>query len=384
MSTLDVGAVVSRPRGKAFVRPATLLVAVGAILIFTFLGKHTIDGGYLRRDILQLEQGEAWRTGGWLSQIVLRFVGLLPGRELQQPALALLTAVTAGVLFGAIYDRLRRNGWFIVGAVAVLVAVGMHAGTLYALTASSRAIPVLIAFGALIPAIRSIEEVGDVQSAIAMGLLLPLLLLASPVTTPLLRVFAVGAALAEPDGRRDPRAFVAMLLVALLPALIVAIGILGFLAQAGFDPANALLPYVASFSVVTVGDVGLSLLALAGLAPVFIVIIAYCFWPGLPERRHIVSALAVIALPLYLALARVTLNTTMTTLTPALALIAAFVSWLAVVRLPLGLRLFAVLMLAASAVASWVLVGLWDDPEWKAGLLHIGPLLGNFSLRPGV
>jgi len=136
MSALDIGAVAASPARKALVRPATLIVTIGAFIIFTLLAKHTIDGGYLRRDIQQLEQGEAWRTGGWLSQIVLRFVGLLPGREVQQPALAVFTAVVVSVLFGAIYDRLRRNGWFIVGALAVLLAVGMHAGTLYALSGS--------------------------------------------------------------------------------------------------------------------------------------------------------------------------------------------------------------------------------------------------------
>src|SRR3569623_2314707 len=155
--------------------------------------------------------------------------------------LLLLAAVAAGLTFGVLYERMRAHGGLAIGAVLVLLARGLHAGVLYTITAQSRAIPLYIAIAALIPAIRSMEEVGDVQAAIGLGLLLPLLLLASPSITPLILPLALGIALANPDGRRDPRAFVAMLLVALLPTVIVAIGNLGYLAQARFSVADALV-----------------------------------------------------------------------------------------------------------------------------------------------
>jgi hypothetical protein len=199
--------------------------------------------------------------------------------------------------------------------------------------------------------------------------MMPLLLLASPITTPLVVPLAIGAALANRDARRDPRAFVAMLLVALLPTVIVAIGILGFVAQARLDLAGALLPYVRTYSDIHAGDPTDSLMALAAFAPVLVVPIAYCFWPQPAGQKHLFSALAVIALPLYLVLARETLVTTMTPMIPPLALIAAFVSWLAVVRLPIALRVLAVAMLALSALLSWTQAGIWEDAVWKAALL---------------
>src|SRR3569623_3328320 len=220
--------------------------------------------------------------------------------------LLLLAAVAAGLTFGLLYERMRAHGWQSIGAVLVLLALGLHAATLYTITAQSRAIPLYIAIAALIPAIRSMEEVGDVQAAIGIGLLIPLLLLASPTTAPLILPLAVGIALANPDARRDPRAFAAMLLVALLPTLIVAIGILGFLAQAGFDLADALMTYVNTYRGLHAGDPVPSLLALVAFAPVGLVPLVYCVYPGLPEKRHVVSALLIVGFPLYLVVVRTT------------------------------------------------------------------------------
>ena len=224
MSAIDAGTVPVAH--KRFFRPATVLTALVAVTLMLLAARYVIEVGYVRKDILALEAGDAWKTGGWLSQVVLRVVSLVPDRLLRQTTLSLISAVAAGLAFGVLYERMRAHGWLAIGAVLVLLALGLHAGVLYTITAQSRAIPLYIAIAALIPAIRSMEEVGDVQAAIGLGLVLPLLLLASPSVTPLILPLAVGIALANPDARRDLRAFAAMLLVALLPTIIVAIGIL--------------------------------------------------------------------------------------------------------------------------------------------------------------
>ncbi len=262
---------------------------------------------------------------------------------------------SSGLAFGVLYGRLRANGWFRVGAAFMLVALLLHAGGLYTLTASSRAIPLYLAFGVLIPAIRSLEDVGDVQSAIGLGLLMPLLLLASPITALLILPFALGTALADPDGRRDPRAFVAMLLVAVLPSLIVALGIVGFIIQARMDISAAVFPYVNTYAALhfdtaaavdrprSTGPV-CSGAACAG-APT-------ASRPNLPERRHSSSA------PSRWSRCRSTWVFARAILLDhddpdraPLALLVAFVSWLAVVRLPFQLRLLALALLALSSVA---------------------------------
>lgn len=388
MSIIDLAtAPVPAQQRRPFWRPATILWSLAAVIVLLVVALHVIDGGYVRRDVEQLQAGEAWRTGGWLSQVVLRVVSLLPGTQLQQWALSLTAVIVSGFAFGALYDRLRANGWFRIGAFIALVALMLHAGGLYTVTASSRAIPLYIAFAALIPAIRSLEDVGDVQSAIGLGLLLPLLLLASPIAALLIIPLAIATALADRDARTDARAFVAMLLVAILPTLIVAIGIVGFIIQAGMDVASALLPYVGTYAnphfdaeVLASG-----LEALAVFAPVLLVPLLYCFWPDLPERRHVYSALAVIILPLYLVFARSILTTTMTSIVPPIALLVAFLSWLAVVRLPFQIRVLSLLLLLFATAASWSYTDLWNDEAWKAALFNfVPPGIGNLTLRPGV
>ncbi len=372
---------------RPFWRTATVSWSLTAASFLSLVAYSVIDRGYLRRDIEALQDGEAWRAGGWLSQVVLRVVSLIPGAAWQQLVLSLIACVACGFAFGALYDRLRANGWLRIGAFLVLAMLAAHAGVLYTFTASSRPIPLYIAFAALIPAIRSMEDVGDVQSAIGLGLLLPLLLLASPIAAPLVLPFAIGAALADRDGRSDPRAFVAMLLVAILPTIIVALGIIGFFAQSHIDLADALLPYIRAYSNLHFDPAMFvaSLSALLAFAPALLVPIFYCLWPGVPERRHAFSALAVVVLPLYLVLARAAFFTTMTPMVPAVALMVAFVSWLAVARLSFALRLFAVALLALSVAASWSFPGIWNDAEWKAALFNFVPGdIGNLRLRPGV
>lgn len=91
------------------------------------------------------------------------------------------------------------------------------------------------------------------------------------------------------------------------------------------------------------------------------------------------------ALPLYLVVARSIVTTTMTPIVPPLALLAAFISWLSVVRLPFPLRLAALVLIGLSAIASWVFIGIWDDPVWKAALFNQVPeTVANLSLRPSV
>jgi len=370
---------------KPLLRPSTIMVGLVAMVAFSFIAQHVLEAGYLRKDIEALQQGEAWRTGGWLTQVVLRIIGLLPDTGWQQLTLSFIAALAGGALLGVLYDRLRANGWFAIGAVALVVAVACHVGTLYTVTASSRAIPLLIAIGAMNPAIRMLEDVGDVQSAIALSLLLPLLLLASPLTSVLIVPIAIAAALLEPDGRRDPRAFVAMLLVAILPTVIVAFGIVVFIVQAKLDLADALLPYVNVYASLHAGNVVDSLAALFAYAPAMAVPLVYCVWPDLAERRHVLSALAVVALPLYLAVARVLVDTTMTPLTPAVAFLVAILTWLSVVRLPFLLRLVALVFVVLGTALSWQPLGFWDDPAWRAALFSPAPTgIAALELRPGL
>ena len=85
-------------------------------------------------------------------------------------------------------------------------------------------------------------------------------------------------------------------------------------------------------------------------------------------------------------MARVVVNTTMTPLTPAVAFLAAFVTWLSVVRLPFLLRLFALVFVVLGTAISWQPLAFWDDPAWKAALFNPAAPAGlaALELRPGL
>eukprot|EP01036_Dinobryon_divergens_P054957 gene54957-73417_t len=130
-----------------------------------------------------------------------------------------------------------------------------------------------------------------------------------------------------------------------------------------------LRPYVSAYANLGSGDLAGSLAALVVFAPVIALPVAYLFWPSRAGSRHPVSAVAVVAIPLYLAVASVVLKTSVLPILPALTLVAMFGTWLALQQLSQVLRVAAVLLLAASAILSWTATGVWDNPAWKSALV---------------
>lgn len=362
----------STPSGRAGL--SGVGVTLVAVAVFVFVAEYVVQAGYLRRDIEALQAGEAWRTGGWLSQLVLSLVGQIPNLDVQQGILSFATAVVSGLLFGLIYVRLRQRSWMDVTTVLLLAAVACHALVLFQISAGSRSLPTYVAIAAMIVATRELEAVGDVKAAMAIGLLVPLLLLAGPATALLVVPFVLATALADREARRDPRAFIAMLLVAGLPTIIVAVAIVGFAVQANFDLVGLLLPYLAAYADLRPGNWQGALLDLFVYAPVALVPLAYCVVPQPGEPRRVWSALLVVLLPAYLAVGNAVFPWNLPAHAPAVALLAAFLSWLTVVRLSFAMRVASVVLLLAAVAASWTWSGGWDDPAWKAALVRWLPL----------
>ncbi|MBI4920603.1 MAG: hypothetical protein HY834_02550 [Devosia nanyangense] len=343
-------------------------VALAAVTAFVLLAATLLRRGYASPDFdAMLTDDAGRRSGGWLSEIVLFGIRALPDDWAQQTALALLPAIAAGLLFGVLYHCVRDSDWGAPAALLLMVLLGGHALVLYAITSAGMQIPTLIALGALIPAIRRLESVGDVQADVSFGLVLPLLLLAGPQTAPLILPLAMASAIANPDGRRDHRAFIAMLLVAVMPTLIVIVGVVGFAMQAGIDPADLLVPYVRAFASVHLDGLVTGLADMTVLAPVAIIPIVYCFIPD--RRRRCWSALAVVGLPVYLALGNAVFPWHLPAWVPAVAQLSTFAAWAAVARVRLPLRVATLALLAVAAAASWALPAIWTDTEWKAALL---------------
>jgi hypothetical protein len=207
------------------------------------------------------------------------------------------------------------------------------------------------------------------------GLVLPLFLLAGPLTTPLVPVLAVLSALSDPEARRDFRAFFAMFLVAILPSLIVLMALL----YMHFDQGGSLGAFVAPYSNFYVREGPIDWLAalieLLLLAPVALAPIVYCLQPD--RRMQPFSALATIAIPLYLFLGRTIFGWHIEAWAPAAALLAGFFAWVSVARLRPALRAAAAALIAISAIGSWVFAEQRLQSDWTRALAE------NVSPAPG-
>jgi hypothetical protein len=344
------------------------VVAGLAIIGLLFLLRNLIFSGFVNDPAVNLNvSSDSWTTGMWMSEMVLFLVRFLPAGNIQELAIMSLPVLAGGALFGLLYHNLRDSNWPAAGAVAVLATVALNPFLLYTITAASLPTPMLVAFVLLIPTIRRLEAIGDVQAEVTLGLALPLLLLAGPQTTPLILPLAVLSVFWNPDARRDVRAFGAMFLVALLPTVMVGLCILGFALHNHLNLATAVAPYAAAFSHFEPTRWADGLLPLALLSPMALVPFIHCLIPD--RRRKMWSALCVIAFPVYLAIGREVFVWDMPYWVPAVTLVCCCAAWMAVVRLRAPVQVLALVLLGVSLFISWGWTSFFDQSAWKAGLL---------------
>ena len=139
------------PRKPVYQQPGVL---AGLVTMLLVMGQRVFERSYLRRDLASLLAGDASGSGGWLGEALLGLVKVLPGPAVQQTALSVLASVLVGIGLEVLYRRLRQALWPVTGAVLVVVAVMLHAATVFVLTADAGQIPTVIALAVLVPAIR--------------------------------------------------------------------------------------------------------------------------------------------------------------------------------------------------------------------------------------
>ena len=349
----------------------SVIIALSAAIGLMLVVHRLLASGYPQSDLYMLHPSSApWRNGQWLSQLLLFFVRFLPGEAMQQLVLSFLAATLTGSLLGLQYHTMRSNRWTILGAAAVVLILAVHPLVLYTVTAAQRPIPIYVAFALLIPAIRRVAAVGDVQSEVTLGLTLPLLLLAGPHTAPLILPLTVLCAASNRDARYDLRAFLAMFIVAVVPSLVIVIGIVGFSLRAGLDMSAVLAPYANLFGAPHFERWASGLLPLAFASPMALVPLLHCLIPD--RRREAWSTLAVIGFPIYLAVGQGVFAWDLPYWAPATALLFCFASWLTVTRLHWMMRLLGVLLMVPSLWLGFRYGGIIDDPAWLDGLLGPG------------
>jgi hypothetical protein len=367
--------LVTRPRSDWAV-PAGLLVATFLLVI----GGNLAGNGVLTHAAAASTAIPGWEQGSLLRVLAVWMASWLSLLVDPDTGLVLVYVLLASVSAIASYRALRGSDWPAFQALLALCLVAGQGTLIYAVTTASPEFLLILAAGILIPARRRLEAVGDVQSVINYGLTLPLLLMAGPPLSALIPLLVLAVPLREPEARRKPQVFGAMLLVAIVPALIIIAGVWAMAARAGIGIDAFVTPFGDAFARVASSPTR-ALLLLATTAPVALILIVHLAVPD--RRRKLLTTMLAVLLPLYLLAGNSVFDWQLASWTPAAAMLACGLGWLCSTRLRPWMRWLALGLLLASLLAGWSLARLWAEPAWLAGLMPLRLFSFNVDI-PGL
>lgn len=284
----------------------------------------------------------------------------------QQTALALGYVAIAAVGAAVVYRQLRASDWPMAQAGLAIVLVSSQAMLLQMVTGVGPEFLIVITVFTLIPGWRGLAAVGDTQSVVNYGLILPLLLLSGPALAALVPLLVLAVPFSEPEARRKPRVFMAMLLVGIVPALIIVLGVTVLAVRAGIGLVEFITPLVRAFQPGRWPFLA-PIILMALTAPVGLAALLHALIPD--RRRQVLTSGLVLFVPLYLALGNSFLSFNLAPWTPAVALLATTLGWLGATRVRPWMRWLVLGLLLAGSVASWWLAPRWAEPAWLEGLL---------------
>lgn len=348
-----------------------LAVPVGALvaLVLLFIGGNLAGNGAAVLGEPSLGGAlPGWEHGSLLRVLAVWIAGWFSFAVGPETGLVLVYVLLAGVGTTAAYRALRVSDW---PAGQALLAVALFAGNgvlVYSVTTASQEFLFVLVLAALIPARRQLEAVGDVQSIINYGLTLTLVLMAGPSLAMLLPLLILAVPLREAEARQKPKVFAAMLLVAVVPMLIIVMGVLTLAARAGLAPGVLLEPF-AQAGTLQSQPFAIPLILLAALAPVGLVMAIHLMVAD--RRRKVLTTLMALLLPVYLLIGNTQLDWGFAVWFPAVALLATTMGWLSATRVRPWMRSLTLVLLAAGTLLSWLLAPAWADAAWLDGLLPI-------------
>lgn len=355
--------LVTRPRADWAV-PAGLLVATFLLVI----GGNLAGNGVLTHPAIGAAAIPGWEQGSLLRVLAVWMASWFGFLVDADTGLVLVYVVFASIGAIALYRALRGSDWPAFQALLALCLIAGQGMLVYSVTTASPEFLMMLAAGVLIPARRRLEAVGDVQSVINYGLTLPLLLMAGPPLAALIPLLVFAVPLREPEARRKPQVFGAMLLVAIVPVLIIIAGVWAMAARAGLGIDIFVAPFAAAFAPASHPPTR-AMLLLATTAPVALILIAHLVVPD--RRRKLLATLLALLLPIYVLVGNSVLDWKLAPWTSAAVMLACAMGWLSSTRLRPWMRWLALGLLLASLLAGWLLARLWAEPAWLDGLMPV-------------
>jgi hypothetical protein len=334
----------------------------------------SLAGGAVHRPIPHTSEattGILFSTFFWLLIHILAVSGAFSDPATPLPligatARAIIGAMVIALLASMAFKTLSRNGWS-TALAALMVVIGLgNAAILYGVTVDGEWIPMVAAIALVVPAIHSSETVGDVQTMIAFGLSLALLSVVGVEALPLIPPLAIFGALMDRDGRSNPRAFLSLILVLILPAFIFAMTAV-LLARSGLtvpylsaDYWDALLhgdgtpePWRALFALVPMWPFAASLVA------------AFVLQTG---RRNYASLIAALLLPLYLVIGQQVFRWSIPDWMPPATLLVCGYALAGLWRLTWFAKGVLIAGISLTVLWSWTIAGAMYPADWRSAV----------------
>ena len=344
------------------------LIGLTTAMILLILGGNLAGNGAFDRPVAVDDILLQWEKGSLLQGLIDWLAGWFAGLVDLRTGVALIYVVVAAMAAAALFRQFLASDWPVPRAVLAVMLVLSHPMMLQAVTTAGPEFMIVVTAALLIPGRRGLEAVGDAQSVINYGLILPLLLLSGPALAALIPFLLLAVPLPDPEARRRPAAFLAMLLIGIVPVLIVVLGVSVIAARAGIGPDAFIAPFMRTFAPDHSALLG-PLLLMALCAPVGFAAVLHAVIPD--RRRKIFTSMMVLAVPLYLAVGNSLFAFNQSQWVAAAAFLAAALGWLGATRVREWMQWLVVALLLAGSAASWWLATLWSQPGWLEGLMPI-------------
>lgn len=350
---------------------AGLLVSIALLLAGGNLAGNGVFAAVQSGGILP-----GWEQGSLLRVLLIWMAGWFGAVLDTSTALVLIYVGLAAFAGASTYRSLRQSDWPGWMALLALVLLLAHPMLLQSITLATPEFVLMLAAGMLIPARRLLEAVGDVQSVLGYGLVLPVLLLAGPPLALLILPLVMAVPLSEREARRNGGVFLAMSVVAIIPVIIVILGVWSMTARVGIGMDYLLAPFAQAYSIDQASPVQPMILLAIG-APVGLTVILHMIVPD--RRRKIMTSLLVLGVPAWVLLGNSYLSFGVQPWAPALILVGTSMGWLAATRVRPWMRWMVLGLMLVGDAASWTLAPFWSDPAWLNGLMPIHLFGGTFG-----
>jgi hypothetical protein len=314
-------------------------------------------------------------SGALFSLMAVTTVNTMP----QRPWIIALLALPVLCMVASL-RRLQQSAWGIAGAGLLLILTMSHPLMLYAISSEPVALGAVAALALAATAVLDILQRPDAEARIHLGLFLAPLAVV-PGGWPILLVLAFLSPLTEPRARGEVQVAVALLLVALVPAIIVVFAAFALqLAVPAGAAATFLHGILSTFALRSSFDATvLKTLTVTSLPLIAFILLA------MREQANRTTAAAVLTFPMLVAAVQGTFEIDLAPWTASLLAPVLVFLWSGGRRLSAALRIVLCVALAVSAVIAWQFDPLWSGSSWRERQMgRSSELLSQTCTRIGV